>query len=96
VGGFILLCSAILLIVILVRSHFGERAAPMPMGYALAVNPPARVPPALNGFGLWNAILAVLMVVTYAYPIGQFFVLRQHSVPAVTVTSRTNVGGVRQ
>ena len=66
------------------------------MGYALAVNPPLRVPASLNGFGLWNAILAVLMIVTYAYPIGQFFVLKQHSVPAVVVTSQTNVMGVRQ
>ncbi len=95
-GGVILLCSAILLIVILVRSHFGERSVVSPVGYALAVNPPLRVPPSLNGFGLWNAILAVLMIVTYAYPIGQFFVLRQHSVPAVEVTSQTNVSGARQ
>jgi cytochrome c oxidase subunit I len=95
-GGVILLCSAILLIVILVRSHFGERSVVPLVGYALAVNPPLRVPPSLNGFGLWNAILAVLMIVTYAYPIGQFFVLRQHSVPAVEVTSQTNVSGARQ
>jgi hypothetical protein len=33
------------------------------------------------------------MIVTYAYPIGQFFVLKQHSVPAVEVTSQTNVVG---
>jgi cytochrome c oxidase subunit I len=87
------LCSAVLLIVILVRSHFGERTLAEPMRYALAVNPPARVPPALNGFGLWNAILAVLMVVTYAYPIGQFFFLKQHSVPAVEVTSQSSPKG---
>jgi hypothetical protein len=31
VGGFILLCSAILLIVILIRSHFGERSAALPL-----------------------------------------------------------------
>jgi cytochrome c oxidase subunit 1 len=95
VGGLILLCAAILLIVILVRSHFGARMVAEPMRYALAVNPPARVPPALNGFGLWNAILAVLMVVTYAYPIGQFFFLKQHSVPAVEVISRSEAKGLR-
>jgi len=95
VGGFILLCAAILLIVILVRSHFGERTMAQPMHYALAVNPPMRVPLALNGFGLWNAILAVLMVVTYAYPIGQFFVLKQHSVPAVEVIGRSEAKGMR-
>jgi cytochrome c oxidase subunit I len=94
-GGLILLPSAILLIVILVRSHLGERAAEAPMGYALAVNPPVRVPPSLNGFGLWNAILAVLMIVTYAYPIGQFFFLKAHSVPAVEVTSQHDAKGVR-
>jgi cytochrome c oxidase subunit I len=95
-GGVILLCSAILLIVILVRSHFGELSLIQPVGYALAVNPPLRVPPSLNGFGLWNAIVAVLMIVTYAYPIGQFFVLRQHSVPAVEVTSQAKVNGARR
>jgi cytochrome c oxidase subunit 1 len=95
IGGLTLLVSAVLLIVVLVRSHFGERSVAAPMGYALAVNPPARVPPALNGFGLWNAILAVLMVVTYAYPIGQFFALRGHSVAAVSVTSQTSVTGAR-
>ena len=40
IGGLILLISAILLIVILVRSHFGKSAMAEPMRYALAVNPP--------------------------------------------------------
>ena len=95
IGGLILLISAILLIVILVRSHFGERTANEPMRYALAVNPPVRVPPALNGFGLWNAILLVLMVLAYGYPIGQFFFLKQHSVPAVAETPLSDAGGRR-
>ena len=92
-GGLILLVSAVLLIVILIRSHFGERVVGEPLRYALAVNPPVRVPPALNGFALWNAILLVLMAVTYGYPIGQFFFLKQHSVPAVEVTSQFNLKG---
>jgi len=87
IGGLILLTSAILLIVILVRSHFGERVLGAPLRYALAVNPPARVPASLNGFALWNAILLVLMLVAYGYPIGQFlFVLKPHSAPAYEVT----------
>jgi len=93
IGGVILLGSAILLIAILIRSHFGLRRQAMPMGYAIAVNPPLRVPPALNGFGLWNAIVAVLMVLAYGYPIGQFFFMKQHSVPAVAVTSELESGG---
>ncbi len=93
IGGLILLTSAILLIVILVRSHFGERTAGESMRYALAVNPPVRVPPALNGFALWNSIVLVLMILAYGYPIGQFFFLKQHSVPAVAVTSALDAHG---
>jgi len=95
IGGLILLGSAILLIVILVRSHFGERTAGEPMRYALAVNPPVRVPSALNGFGFWNAIVLVLMVLAYGYPIGQFFFLKPHSVPAVGMVSPMSAEGRR-
>ena len=93
IGGLMLLVSAILLIVVLIRSHFGEKAAEAPLRYALAVNPPARVPASLNGFGLWNSIVLVLMVIAYGYPIGQFFFLKPHSVPAVEVTSQTSLEG---
>src|SRR5215470_13870071 len=71
IGGAILLVSAILLIVILVRSQLGERRLEAPLRYALAVNPPKTVPASLNGFALWNTILLVLMVFAYGYPIGQ-------------------------
>jgi cytochrome c oxidase subunit 1 len=91
IGGLILLVSAILLITILVRSHFGERRLEVPLRYALAVNPPRVVPASLNGFALWNAVLLVLMVFAYGYPIGQFLFLKS-SVPAYEVT-RTATGG---
>jgi cytochrome c oxidase subunit 1 len=93
IGGLILLISAIFLIFILIRSHFGERAVGEPLRYALAVNPPVRVPEALNGFARWNAILLVLMIITYGYPIGQFYFLKEHRVPAVEVTSQSNPNG---
>ena len=87
IGGLILLSSAILLIIVLVRSHVGERTVIVPLQYALAVNPPARVPAALNGFALWNSILLVLMLVAYGYPIAQFLsVLKPHSAPVYDVT----------
>jgi cytochrome c oxidase subunit I len=95
IGGLILLLSAILLIFILIRSHFGERTVETPLRYALAVNPPAHVPSALNGFALWNTILLVLMLVAYGYPIGQFALLKPHSVPAYDVSSRSDGGGER-
>jgi cytochrome c oxidase subunit 1 len=85
IGGVILLLSAILLIVILVRSQLGERRLAAPLHYALAVNPPRHVPSSLNGFALWNAIVLALMVFAYGYPIGQFFVLKS-SVPVYGLT----------
>ena len=93
--GLILLTSAVLLIVILIRSHFGERTVEEPLRYALAVNPPVRVPPSLNGFALWNAIVLVLMIVAYGYPTGQFFFLKKHTVPAVEVTAQFSPMGGR-
>jgi cytochrome c oxidase subunit 1 len=94
IGGLILLVSAILLIVILVRSQLGEKRLSTPLHYALAVNPPKQVPASLNGFALWNAILLVLMVVAYGYPIGQFFILKS-SVPAYEVTRQSISPGMR-
>jgi cytochrome c oxidase subunit 1 len=94
IGGVILLLSAILLIVVLVRSQLGQRQLAAPLRYALAVNPPKFVPASLNGFALWNAIVLVLMVVAYGYPIGQSFILRS-SVPAYEMTSPSVGAGVR-
>jgi cytochrome c oxidase subunit 1 len=89
-GGFVLAGSALLLVVILMRSAIGARTDQRPIRYALAVHPPAHVPAALNGFGLWNAVLLALMIAAYGYPIGQFlFVLKPHSVPAYEVTRPT-------
>src|ERR1700688_659658 len=56
-GGLILLLSAVLLIVILIRSHFSDRTMGEPLRYASAVNPPVWVSPSLNGFALWNGIV---------------------------------------
>src|SRR5262245_36573646 len=94
IGGLILLTSAILFITVLVRSQVGEGVLQTPLRYALAVNPPVRVPKALNGFALWNAILLMFMVLEYGYPIGQFFVLKS-SVPVYEVSQQSSTPGVR-
>jgi cytochrome c oxidase subunit 1 len=94
VGGFILLLSAILFVTVLVRSHIGDAMLQAPLRYALAVNPPVRVPNALNGFALWNVILLMFMIVEYGYPIGQFFALKS-SVPVYEVTRQPTALGVR-
>lgn len=74
VGGIILLISAILFVWNLAQPHRSRVAAiPHPL-YALAVHPPQRVPAALNGFGLWNVLVLVLMVLAYGFPIAQFLI----------------------
>ncbi|MGC2224372.1 MAG: hypothetical protein WA624_19485 [Methylocella sp.] len=91
----VLLLSAVLLIFILIRSHFGERTVEIPLRYALAVNPPAHVPSSLNGVALWNIILLLLMLVACGYPNGHFALLKTHSVPAYDMSSRSDGGGAR-
>jgi cytochrome c oxidase subunit 1 len=46
---------------------------------------PARLPAALNSFGLWLALMVGLTIVNYGYPIAQLMVLKETNVPAVYV-----------
>src|SRR5258705_7979280 len=76
IGGVILLGSGLLFVLNLLQFNVSREphaAAPGEL-YASAVHPPARVPAALNGFGLWNALVLVLMILAYGYTIAQFFV----------------------
>jgi len=74
VGGIILLISALLFVWNLVALHRSDvRAIDKPL-YALAVHPPRRVPAALNGFGLWNLLVLLLMLLAYGFPIAQFVI----------------------
>lgn len=73
VGGAMLLVSAFMFIWNLSGGARVVRAA-VTFRFARAVHPPHRVPAALNGFGLWNVLVAVLMIVAYGYPIAQFFI----------------------
>ena len=71
-GGIILLISALLFVRNLAVLHRGRALLVERPLYALAVHPPQRVPAALNGFGLWNVLVLVLMVLAYGFPIAQF------------------------
>ena len=76
VGGAILLVSALLFVLNLLLSHLSARTdAREKNEWAEAIHPPLRVAKPLNGFALWNGILAVWMIVSYGYPVLQFFVL---------------------
>ena len=87
-GGFILLASGILLVVILATAHRRRAAVVEPFTFSRAVHPGARTPVALNGFGLWIALMIGLSVVNYGYPIAQLAVLEHASVPVIPVGSR--------
>ena len=73
-GAFALLASALLFVRNLAVLHRGPVPSREPPLYALAVNPPQHVPAALNGFGLWNVVVLVLMLLAYGYPIAQFVI----------------------
>ena len=73
VGGVMLLVSALLLVWNLSPCGLGAARRRATYRYAMAVHPPGRVPRALNGFGLWNVLVAVLMLAAYGWPIAQFF-----------------------
>jgi cytochrome c oxidase subunit 1 len=89
IGGYVLLAGALLFVWNLATLYGGPAAADRSMRYALAVYPPQRLPSALNGFALWNWLIAFLMIVAYGYPIAQFFLIDVH--PALI--HRVDVGG---
>jgi cytochrome c oxidase subunit I len=73
-GALLLLASALLFICNLAVLHRSVLPAPTASLYALAVDQPRQVPAALNGFGLWNVLVLVSMLLAYGLPIGQFVV----------------------
>ncbi len=74
-GGVVLAVSALLFVANLAANHRSDAAlGTVDVPYAEAVHPPARLPSSLNGFGLWNGLVALLMALAYGYPIAQFFI----------------------
>ena len=90
-GGFLVLVSAALFIWILVRASLPARrraGAVEPYTFSRAVHEGARVPVALNGFGLWIGMMIALTVVNYGVPIIQLASLKQASVPVIPIGAR--------
>ena len=87
-GGIVLLASAVLFVWNLLPASSGARTDET-YAYAEAVHPPSRIPAALNGFGLWNVLVAVLMLAAYGWPIAQFF----FDPPPEAMVHRLNMGG---
>jgi cytochrome c oxidase subunit 1 len=75
-GGLLLLASALLFVANLAALHRGALQAVAPFRFSLAVHPPTQVPAVLNGFGLWNVLVLMLMLAAYGWPLAQFAVLK--------------------
>ena len=83
-GGLLLVVSALWFVWILARAKPAD-AGPEAFTFSIAVHTPARVPAALNGFGVWVAMMIALTVVNYGVPIVQLATLKGTSVPAIRV-----------
>lgn len=83
VGGLLLVASAVLFILVLVRGHLANRITLPEFRFSTPVHATTRVPVALNSFALWIALMIGLTVVNYGFPIAQLMALPQTSVPAV-------------
>ena len=91
VGGLILLASVILFFVVLIRTNLAQPAESLPpVRYSLAINPPRAAAPLLNGLGFWNAILFALLLISYGYPLGQFYFMHNTSSPGYSLTRELN------
>jgi cytochrome c oxidase subunit 1 len=84
-GGFILLASGILFLAVLIRGQMAQPVKLEPYRFARAIHPPAAVPAALNGFGIWVALMVGLTITNYGYPILQLALRPGGAVPAVYV-----------
>ena len=86
-GGFVLLASAFLLVGILASAR-KRVAQPAPFTFSVAVHAAGKTPAALNGFGIWVALMIALTIVNYGFPIAQLAMLEGTSVPVIPVGAR--------
>ncbi|MRW84881.1 cytochrome C oxidase subunit I [Pseudoduganella sp. FT26W] len=84
-GGLLLLASGALFLWILASGHRGA-TVPLPaFRFSAPVHAGARIPAALNGFGLWLALMIGLSVINYGFPIAQLINTPNTAVPAVPI-----------
>ncbi len=87
IGGLLLVASGLLFLLVLARGHRSATVTLPEYTFSETVHV-ERVPSALNGYGLWLALMIGLSVVNYGYPISQLIGLPQTSVPAVPIGSQ--------
>jgi cytochrome c oxidase subunit 1 len=86
-GGLLLVVSAFLFVYILFRARKGV-GEPEAFTFSQPAHAGAHTPVALNGFGLWVAMMIGLTVVNYGFPIVQLASLKDASVPVIPIGSR--------
>ena len=87
VGGFVLLASALVFVGILASAR-KSAMHPEPFSFSVAVHSPGKTPSALNGFGIWVALMVALTIVNYGFPIAQLAMLKEASVPVIPVGAK--------
>ena len=87
IGGALLVISALVFVFVIGTAKRGSDV-PAPYAFSRAVHEGGRIPPALNGLGLWVAMMIALTVVNYGYPIWQLASLKQASVPVIPIGTR--------
>lgn len=76
IGGGILLVSGLMLIINLWKTHSCQALTEdLEVEYATPVHPVVGIPKLLNSFAFWNFLIVVYFIASYAYPIGQFFLM---------------------
>ena len=84
-GGVILLISGVLFLAVLWRGHRGDAREAETYRFSVAVHPPRNLASALNGHGLWLALMIGLTVTNYGLPILQLALRDDTSVAPVFV-----------
>ena len=83
IGGAILVVSAILFFIVLIRGHLSAKVTPAVYRFSSPIHEVKSVPVALNSISLWVALMIGLTVANYGYPIAQLVGLPETSVPAI-------------
>jgi hypothetical protein len=88
IGGAMLVISAALFIIVLVRNHYAARVNPEPFTFSRAVHEPVSLPWALNGLGLWLGLMIALTITNYGYPIVQLMMTPERTSSAQSLVRR--------
>jgi cytochrome c oxidase subunit I len=85
IGGLMLVASGGLFLLILARGQMAPRVAPDAYRFSRPAHPVTWVPAALNGLGLWLALMIGLTLINYGFPIYNLIAHGEGEVPAIYV-----------